>query len=100
MCRSINVGAVRAFSCRASFGSFIFQNSPKPGFDMLSFEILASDATEDDRWASPPLVLHSAAPLPNCAWATPRHAHAQAIEAVTLVRITRNPFHWETDLTC
>src|SRR5512140_2613703 len=101
MCRSIRVGAGSAFSCRASlFGNFIFQNSAKPGLDKLSFEILTSDDTEEERWASPPLVLHSAAPRPNCAWATPRHAYAQAIEAVSLVRITRDPLHWETELTC
>src|ERR1035441_2500724 len=96
MWRSIRVGGNSALSCLGSLFSFIFQNSPNPGFDRLSFEIFGSVATADERWASPPEVLHSAAPRPNCAWATPRQVKAQAKDAVSLARIARNPFHFAT----
>ena len=94
MWRSISVGGIRAFSCLASLFSFIFQNSAKPGFDRLATEIFGSACTEDERWASPPTVPHSGVPRPNWAWATPRQTNAQAKEAVSLVRITQNPFQF------
>src|ERR1017187_7361590 len=97
MCRSIRVGGNSALSCLASLFSFIFQNNPKPGFDKLSFEIFGSVATADERWASPPAVLHSAAPRPNCAWAAPTEIKAPAKDAVSLLRITPIPFHLETE---
>src|SRR4051795_9181637 len=89
MWRSMRGGGVRLLSLRGSLLRFIFQNRANPGLDMLSLEIFGSLGTEEERWASPPLVLHSAAPRPNWACATPRHRNAQANEAAGVTKLLR-----------
>src|SRR5215475_14764483 len=62
--RSSVDGGVNEFNCLGSFLSFIFHRSWKPGFCMVSFEIFASALTQDERCASPLLVIQSAPPRP------------------------------------
>jgi hypothetical protein len=68
--RSSRAGGVNELNWFGSFLSLSFQSNWKPGFCIVSFEIFASALIQDERCASPWLVIQSPAPRP-WAFATP-----------------------------